>query len=566
VVAFRTNYFADTNAGPLLATEETAQQGWFDLRDWFKVTLSGYYRYHFELEPSQLGLPTDEGNGGSVYAEFTLGQEPRRLTFEELNQELPPLGDPQRAQTIKALIKESITEKGLFSTNRRKRVGASSLAPSQLPALDYTPFDGDNMSGMESEVTKLSIPNEGFLSSLELYTDEEARAKLEALLRDEKVVAMQLLLASEAMVRGSQIAALFVLENMTNTDYVIAHDTDDTLRLALGHYEKDPPKWLVEMAIAALSDERYVTGLQKVGWSGDTFFTMAYLADEEGGLPGMLGCLHCTNAVPFLIEMAKRTDGRRGPVMALGNLGDSRAIPVLIEFVKQKGPATEQKKGWPLDDGFLRPVVALGNLHAKEAVPVLLGYVQYPDVIEALEEIGDSGIVSPLQRLIASQGRIEKAGAPNEPELEQKRLAAARIAVASLDTDRTSKLCELLTDSSFDQYQRRSVVWQLGNTPDPRAVPFLGKAIKTDPSGAVVNQAITVLAVFKYKTTVDALIECFDADFNRKSDWKRAYKPEMFRANLAKSLSHLTGQHIGADKQQWLTWWRAHREAMSGLQ
>ena len=109
------------------------------------------------------------------------------------------------------------------------------------------------------------------------------------------------------------------------------------------------------------------------------------------------------------------------------------------------------------------------------------------------------------------------------------------------------------------------VVWCSGRNPDPQSIPFLAKAVKWDPSGAVVNQAITVLAEFKNKAAVDALIECFDTDFIGKNDWKRAYKPEMFRDNIADSLRSLTGQRIGTDKAQWLKWWKDHEETVPGL-
>jgi hypothetical protein len=81
----------------------------------------------------------------------------------------------------------------------------------------------------------------------------------------------------------------------------------------------------------------------------------------------------------------------------------------------------------------------------------------------------------------------------------------------------------------------------------------------------VVNQAITVLAVFKYKSAVDALIDCFDADFKGKTDWKRAYKPEMFQENIADSLRTLTGHSLGPDKEQWLNWWQKNRNSVPEL-
>ena len=131
-------------------------------------------------------------------------------------------------------------------------------------------------------------------------------------MESEKALPMQLLLASEAAPRGSQLAALFLLDSLKSTDYVIAMNTHAALRRTLNSYEENPPSWLVESAITALSDERYLTGLQKAGWTSDTFFRMSYLADEDGDLTGALGHLKCTNAVPFLMEMARKTDGRRG--------------------------------------------------------------------------------------------------------------------------------------------------------------------------------------------------------------------------------------------------------------
>jgi HEAT repeat protein len=282
------------------------------------------------------------------------------------------------------------------------------------------------------------------------------------------------------------------------------------------------------------------------------------VADSKANLAEALGTSHATNAVPFLIEMAGKPNGWFGSVWALGNIGDPRAIPPLIDMVKQKSRQTS--------GGFSEAVNALGALHAKDAVPVLLEHIELTDVIEALDEIGDATVIPALQKVVDSNGAVERAGVNDDAKTDQERLVAACIAVASLDpVDRTAKLCPLLSEPSFGEFQRRSVVWCLGRQPDPQAVPFLAKAIKTDASGAVVNQAITVLGVFKYKAAVDALIESFDADFRGKSDWKRAYDPGMFRDNIAESLSQLTGQRIGADKQAWLTWWNAHRDAIAGL-
>ena len=51
-------------------------------------------------------------------------------------------------------------------------------------------------------------------------------------------------------------------------------------------------------------------------------------------------------------------------------------------------------------------------------------------------------------------------------------------------------------------------------------------------------------------------MDCFDTDFAGKADWKRAYKPEMYRENIAESLRSITGQSFGADPESWKQWWR----------
>jgi HEAT repeat protein len=560
VGAIRSNSFNTVEIGPFLETGEKARIAVFDLRDWFNLALPGYYQYHFDFNPVELGLSADIQSCGNVYMQFSVGSEPKLATVEELNRDIPVFGGQQREEYMRALITRSLGSGGARSEN-------SQPVPEQLPEFNHTPEHTGNGPPDEPDIVGLWNANRELLEKLKAYEGSPLVRKLESLMENEKSLPMKLLFAAEAAPRGSQRAALFLLESMKNTDYVVSMNTHAALHFALDHYKENPPDWLVEMAITALSDERYVTGLEKAGWSRGTLHTMSYMADEDGDLTLALGYLKCTNAVPFLIELAKKTNGRRGPIMALGYLGDPRAIPLLIDFVKQKGPTVKQEKGGVLADDLLRPVEALANLRAKEAVPALLEYIEHPDVIEALENIGDARAIPALRNLILAKGKIEKAGANNDPELEQKRLAAARIAVASLDPDdHTGKLCELLTDASFDQYQRRSVVWSLGRHPDPRAIPFLAKAIKTDPSGAVVNQAIAVLAEFKYKAAVDALINCFPADFSDKQDWKRAYKPQMFRDNIADSLRSLTGQSIGADEAQWLKWWKEHRDIAPGLE
>ena len=438
--------------------------------------------------------------------------------------------------------------------------------PEHFPPLSHARFMGGNMSGMESEVRQISISNWTLIHSLALYEPAGVQAEFERRMLAEKDSAMKLLLAAIAAENGSETAGLYLLETMKDTDYTTVTNVHDALGMVLAWHANDPPDWIRELVQAALSDERYVTGLDKTNWASGTTFQIWYLADEHGDLALRLGQFRCRKAVPFLIEMVKRTKGSRMPIMALGEMGDPRAIPVLLDALKAAGKNVKYSEGFGLPESFSRPVQALADLKAKEAVPTLLEYIEFPNVVEAMERIGDPRALPAMRELITAQGKVLRDGKPLHPNLDQERLFAAKLAVASLDQgDAVPRLCEMLGDKSLGEFQRRTVVWRLGDRRDLRAVPSLIGVIKTDPSGAVVNQAIAVLSVFKSKAAVEGLIECLDANFGGKTDWKRAYTPAMFRENIAESLRAITGQPFGRDEKQWLQWWQEKGKSSIGL-
>jgi len=432
--------------------------------------------------------------------------------------------------------------------------------PAFYPDLDPKGFTGGNMSGNEPAVRQLWIPNQPLLAALNRFDADGVRQEFERRMVTENDEPMKILLASVAAGNGSQAAALYLLELMQGTDYNTAQNVFAILARLVYHFDERQPEWLLAMVEAALSDGRYATGRRN--WAGSPV-TLSYMADEDARLALALGQVKCRQAVPFLMEMVRRTKSRM-PIMALGDMGDPRSIPTLLDIVKTTGKtAKDDASGNGLSpENFARAVAALADLKAADAVPELLDYAGFPDVIKALEKIGDRRAVPVLRALVENEGRIIRDGKSIYPKVAAERLVHAKIALASLDDgDAVPRLAALLGDKSFGEFDRREVVWRLGERADPRAIPLLIKAIHTDPSGAVVNQAITVLAFFKYKVAVAGLIECFDADFKGKNDWKRAYEPGMFQDNIAESLRAITGRSTGTDKKQWLEWWQNDGQA-----
>ena len=149
-------------------------------------------------------------------------------------------------------------------------------------------------------------------------------------------------------------------------------------------------------------------------------------------------------------------------------------------------------------------------------------------------------------------------------------------ALAGFDKENGAvRLGEMLGDNSFTAFQRAEVAIRLGHRQDAKAIPYLVKAVKTESSyppdeknefrSYLIGMAIDSLGQFKYKAAVEGLIECFDADFRSITRARESTKrPRSYRNRIARSLQQITGETFGADKQQWLKWWR--RRASRGAE
>jgi len=452
--------------------------------------------------------------------------------------------------------------------------------PAIFPNLNPHGFMGGNMSGMESQLRQLEISNRELLNATRVFDPAGVRAEFERRMAAETDPVMKLLLAAVAAGLGSKPAARCLLEGLKDSEYDAVLNVHRALRGLIHQFDQNQPAWLWAMVEAALSDDRQVmqldkpnralfrgyecsrnpqaTGRGKTNRASGTRFKISDLASRESLLTWSLGRIKCTRSVSLLIEQVRETHSQ-GAIEALGRIGDKRAVPVLMEELKANRDKVEYRQNFGLGPPkFTKPMWALADLKATEAVDALMSCMQFPDVIEALERIGDRRVVPALQEIVQADGKLIRDGNSLEPGLAGERLIKAKIALASLDeSDPVGKLCELLNDKSFGEYDRHGVIRRLADRRDPRTIPFLIRAIKTDPSGGVVNQSITVLSVFKYKAAVEGLIDCFDADSEGKSVGKRAYTPEMFRKDINQSLCEITGRRLGADKKQWQDWWKA---------
>jgi len=434
-----------------------------------------------------------------------------------------------------------------------RRAGSLPM-PTFFPEIPREGFTFLNMESWPPRIRELRAGNWHLISALALYDPAEVRAELERRIAAEADPFMRMFLAALAARAGSKKAAMLLLEVAKSTDCETVRNLHEAIKMVLSGHDNNPPEWAAELATGVIRDQRWVIGLPK----GPNYFSAAGHARISRkalavvGLAYRLSQTQYRNAVGTLIEAAK-THRNSIALMALGNLSDKRAIPFLMEVARSDANEDHSAKGRWSSDCRQTAIGSLGALKATEAVGLLTKRLWDDTAIAGLENIGDPNAVPALRKLIAAG---KTTGRPiHSPDNDADCIATAKIALVALEGgDRLAKYRALLADKSFGEYDRRSVVWRLGWLRDPGAIPILIDLIKTDPSGAVVNQSITVLSAFKDKRAVEGLIECFDADFEGKEDWKRALIPEMFRENIGETLRTITGQSICPDKRQWQRW------------
>ena len=199
--------------------------------------------------------------------------------------------------------------------------------PSHFPLFSYD-YSGFPQAADPSAVEGLHGPNRPLMDMVAIYDPTDAKKELEQRILAAKVLPMKLLLASIAAPAGSKEAAMLFLETMKDTDYLTACNLRYALEITYWNYGGDFrdskrrafPDWLVELSLAVLSDNRFVTGLENAHFQQGTSLRMS--ACKTDGLIFCLGESKCRKAVPLLIERAKDGDGNA--MTALGNIGDPR--------------------------------------------------------------------------------------------------------------------------------------------------------------------------------------------------------------------------------------------------
>jgi hypothetical protein len=442
--------------------------------------------------------------------------------------------------------------------------------PTHLPDLCYNFLPFPAMSLGESPLWLLYHNNMVLAHLASLYEPAAVGREFERRMRRAKSLPMKLELAIVAAPAGSEAAALLLVQTMRSTDYLTWNNLHDALTFLSFPYgaprssplrKRDPPAWLQELFLATSSDNRSVTGLEKTNFEKGTSFT---ISSQFGMLPTLIDW-RSPKAIPLLKERVRAGKADYQTWCDLALLGDNQARHELIDLldkIGKTGPLTSEET---VREDFERIAIALGELKARDAVPVMLRYVEYPHIIEELEQIGDERTVPVLKKIVDDNGRIVRDGSAVHPKFEPKRLFAARLALAQFDrANAPLRLGELLADP--DQFHRSNVLDRLENLTDPRAIPLLVNVFKTDTEHWIIRRSIRDLGRRKYKAAVEGLIGCFDRKFKEEYFGRGEHvTPQTYPNLIAHSLQQITGKTFGADKQEWQKWWQAEGRLRADL-
>lgn len=278
-----------------------------------------------------------------------------------------------------------------------------------------------------------------------------------------------------------------------------------------------------------------------------------------------LGTPEAKSAVPILIRFLEREPFRWGAAQALGLIGDHRAVPVLLSILRNKDVYNPEIVGALarlrardavpdllrilIDGDDYRAAWALGEIGDARAVPVLIEKLSSETacelavaVIQSLEKIGDTRAAEPLRRISADV----TAG----PAVR----GMSRVALVKFEAeDQATVLIEMLsTENHVDVL--RAVVNRLGALGDKKAVEPLFRLSQAEQGAHLRTRIIYALRDIGGREAARRLTDLLSQDFSDPIDGK--LDAQFYREITAGALEKATGQKLGIDAEAWKAWLR----------
>ncbi len=261
-----------------------------------------------------------------------------------------------------------------------------------------------------------------------------------------------------------------------------------------------------------------------------------------------LGRAKCQTATPAIMALVRRNPYSRGAIDALGEIGDRKAISLLMELLQK-------------DTGYQSNVIsALTKLNAVEAIPILNkrlrraatstngGFhfqIEVERILEALLVFKDPSSIQALKEFIAANG-------------QKSLVATAKRILIQLDSkDPVASLKALLNQETYEP-ERSDIVFALARYPeDKRVVETLSLLAGESDSAFMRREAISALGEVDSRQALLALAELIDKPFpnNLKAKWGWKVAPkdftEFFQNQILWILKEKTGEDFPKVSDPW---------------
>lgn len=348
--------------------------------------------------------------------------------------------------------------------------------------------------------------------------------------------------------------------------------------------QERPPQWSIELSIRLLADgslDRIDTpetrGLVSLGEgfesdSGDILATPCW------DFCWVMGNLKEQSAVSALISVLERNPANPTAARALGDIGDPKAIPILMKILTDK-------TGYDHSE-----ITALAAFKHKPAVPILCARLGHPEttfggfdiveteiILNALNEIGDKSAVPIIKAFIPLSDNPRNTS------------TAKRVLIQLEQDDPVSELLKLLHEKSAvdpppqrndngrfvgnmsdilmpggDEFETMSLMQDLRKYKDVRVVAAFADIARTSKFFDLRQYAITLLALPE-SPAVHELAGLLKADFPKSlyadpKTWASDARDAgtILRDLIVDRLKSLTQQDFGFDAERWLRWAEEH--------
>jgi HEAT repeat protein len=265
-----------------------------------------------------------------------------------------------------------------------------------------------------------------------------------------------------------------------------------------------------------------------------------------------LGHMKEKDSVPALISVLERRPKTDCAVIALGEIGDKRAIPILMKYLNNRSGNEDDL------------VAALGHLKHKDALPILISRLGSDQsgvwgteiILTALLEIGDKRAVEPIKEYL-------KKGHPKE-----SKAVARRVLVQLNSPDPVKDLLDLLEKETYEP-ECSDIISALTKYKDNRVVKKLATIARTSDSGFMRREAILGLRDIGDKESLLALASLLDLVFPKdlKAEWGWKGTPDFqteFPETILMCLKQCLKQDFGTDRTKWEKWIKNNVEPKDG--